>query len=114
MTDLPEKVFVDYDPPRVPLPSQMFTNPVHIPRKLLFEYLTKMRVNYSIFARDHDLHVLEGGMVGQKIILSNAGQFCYQRLLNSNICFQKIYILDQLKKWVNSGSMTGRRKLLVL
>uniref|UniRef100_A0AC34QYE9 VWFA domain-containing protein n=1 Tax=Panagrolaimus sp. JU765 TaxID=591449 RepID=A0AC34QYE9_9BILA len=72
MGDLPDRVFIDLDPPKPPLPSQVFAHAVYISRESLFDCLTKMRVNYNLYGRDHDLHVLEGGMVGHKINLSDA------------------------------------------
>uniref|UniRef100_A0A7E4VXE8 VWFA domain-containing protein n=1 Tax=Panagrellus redivivus TaxID=6233 RepID=A0A7E4VXE8_PANRE len=60
----------DYRPK--PPPSTLFTKISEIPREDLFENLAKIRVNYGLYARDHDLHVLEGGMPGDKIKLHEA------------------------------------------
>lgn len=56
-------------------PSALFYSAKYIPRKELIINLTKMRVNFNLYGRDHDLHVLQGGMPGQKIKLHEAGLF---------------------------------------
>ena len=98
MTELLEKVTVDLGPQKNQNPSRFFFYSVFIDRTALFECITKMRVNYNLFDRDHDLHVLEGGMVGKKINLADAGEYLKFWLSLHEMrarSFQRIFILVQ-------------------
>lgn len=58
-----------------PIPSTQFKNPFDIERRLVVNQLEKMRINFEQQVQTNSLHVLEGGMPGQKIKLQHAGKF---------------------------------------
>lgn len=58
-----------------PIPSTQFKNPFEIERRLVVNQLEKMQINFEQQVQINSLHVLEGGMPGQKIKLQHAGNF---------------------------------------
>uniref|UniRef100_A0A914YCG7 VWFA domain-containing protein n=1 Tax=Panagrolaimus superbus TaxID=310955 RepID=A0A914YCG7_9BILA len=72
--DGPASFTIEHEPLPKLNPSALFYSAKYIPRKELIINLTKMRVNFNLYGRDHDLHVLQGGMPGQKIKLHEAGR----------------------------------------
>uniref|UniRef100_A0AC34FX46 VWFA domain-containing protein n=1 Tax=Panagrolaimus sp. ES5 TaxID=591445 RepID=A0AC34FX46_9BILA len=70
--DGPSSFTIEHEPLPKLNPSALFYSAKYIPRKELIINLTKMRVNFNLYGRDHDLHVLQGGMPGQKIKLHEA------------------------------------------
>lgn len=57
-----------------PVPATQFKNPFDISRENLLTQLEKMAVNFSQQVESSNIHVLEGGMPGQKIKLQHIGE----------------------------------------
>jgi len=60
-------------PSQTLIPSLQFKNPFDIARENLYSQLDKMRLNFDQQVQTSNLHVLEGGLPGQKIKLQHAG-----------------------------------------
>ena len=72
------------EPLAKPVPAMQFKNPFDITRENLIGQLQKMAVNFSQQVESSNVHVLEGGMPGQKIKLQHIGTV--QRSLRRTAC----------------------------
>ncbi|KAF7635547.1 hypothetical protein Mgra_00005089 [Meloidogyne graminicola] len=86
------------------IPSLQFKNPFDIPRINLYSQLEKMRLNFDQQVQTSNLHVLEGGLPGQKIKLQHAEDL-------HNLPIAKMGIYEEYMRSLNAIGLGPKREL---
>nr|CAD2146044.1 unnamed protein product [Meloidogyne enterolobii] len=91
-------------PSQTLIPSLQFKNPFDIARENLYFQLDKMRLNFDQQVQTSNLHVLEGGLPGQKIKLQHAEDL-------HNLPIAKMGIYEEYMKSLNAIGLGPKREL---
>ncbi|KAL7071221.1 hypothetical protein ACQ4LE_009544 [Meloidogyne hapla] len=91
-------------PSQTLIPSLQFKNPFDIARENLYSQLDKMRLNFDQQVQTSNLHVLEGGLPGQKIKLQHAEDL-------HNLPIAKMGIYEEYMKSLNAIGLGPKREL---